>query len=145
MPLNNQSIGKDVSIVLMTSAGAINIPAAAITKFDAQPDTSHEARKGLDGVTRHAVFPNGWKGSLDIDRMNSAVDDFWAQFEADYYNGVNILPGTINETISEANGSISTYRYEGVVFDFKDAGSREADKVIKMKLDFYTSRRKKVS
>ena len=144
MPNNNQSIGKDVSFVVMTSAGALNIPAAAITKFDAQPDTSHEARKGLDGVTRNAVFPNGWKGSFDIDRMNSAVDEFWAQFESDYYNGVNLLPGTINEVIVEANGSISQYRYEGVVLDLKDAGSRESDKVIKMKLDFYASRRKKV-
>jgi hypothetical protein len=144
MPNNNQSVGKDIAIVLMTSAGALNIPAAAITKFDAQPDTSHEARKGLDGVTRNAVFPNGWKGSFDIDRMNSAVDEFWAQYESDYYNGVNLLPGTINEVIVEANGSISQYRYEGVVLDLKDAGSREADKVIKMKLDFYASRRKKV-
>jgi hypothetical protein len=143
MPINNQSVGKDVSICLITSKGNLNIPAAAITKFDATTDTSHEARKGLDGVTRNAVFPNGWKGSLEIDRMDSTVDDFWAQYESDYYAGLNLLPGTINETISEANGSISQYRYEGVMFELKDAGSREADKVIKMKLDFYASRRKK--
>lgn len=143
MPINNQSVGKDVSICLNTSKGTLNIPAAAITKFDATPDTSQEARKGLDGVTRYAVFPNGWKGSLEIDRMNNAVDDFWRQYEEDYYAGINLLPGTINETIQEADGSINQYRYEGVMFDLKDAGSREADKVIKMKLDFYASRRKK--
>lgn len=144
MAINNQSIGKDVSFVVMTSSGALNIPAAAITKFDAQPDTSHEARKGLDGVTRNLVYPNGWKGSFEIDRMSSVVDDFWAQYESDYYAGRNLLPGTINEVIQEADGSVSQYRYDGVVLDLKDAGSREADKVIKLKLDFYASRRKKV-
>lgn len=144
MAINNQSIGKDVSFVVMTSSGALNIPAAAITRFDAQPDTSHEARKGLDGVTRNLVYPNGWKGSFEVDRFNSVLDDFWASYEAAYYAGQNLLPGTINEVIQEADGSVSQYRYEGVVLDLKDAGSREADKVIKLKLDFYASRRKKV-
>ena len=137
------SIGKDVSVVIMTSAGTLNIPAAAITKFDAQPVTENESRVGMDGVTRSLVVPTAWKGSFDVDRMNSNIEDWWAGLESDYFAGRNIPAGSISETISNPDGSISQYRYIGVVFDLEDIGSREPTKVIKQKLNFVASRRVK--
>jgi hypothetical protein len=143
--MQGQTVGRDVSLDLMTSRGLMAIPAAAITSFAASPQTTNTASKGLDGVTRFGVFPDGWRGSLDIDRMSGVLDDFWAQYEADYYAGVNILPGTITETISEPNGSVSQYRYTGVMFDFKDAGTKVANGLVKQKIDFMAARRIKVS
>lgn len=143
MPVNNMSIGKDVSVVIITSTGSLNIPAAAVTKFDSQPITDNENRMGMDGVTRALVVPTGWKGSFDVDRMNSSVEDWWAQLEAAYFAGQNIASGTITETISNPDGSISQYRYTGVMFDLNDLGSREPSKVIKQKLGFVASRRVK--
>lgn len=145
MPINNQTIGKDVSVNIVTSTGNFTIPPAAITKFDATPDTSTERRKGLDGISRFAVYPDGWKGSLEIDRFDSTVDDYWAQYESDYYAGRNLQPATITETIQEPSGAITQYRYTGVLFDLKDIGAREPDKIIKQKVDFVASRRIKVA
>lgn len=143
MPINNMSIGKDVSVVIITAAGSLNIPAAAITKFDVQPVTDNETRMGMDGVTRALVSPTGWKGSFEVDRMSSSIEDWWAGVEAAYFAGQNIPSGTITETISNPDGSISQYRYTGVVFDLNDLGSREPSKVIKQKLGFVASRRVK--
>lgn len=145
MPMNNQSVGRDVSLDLYTSKGILPIPAAAITKFDTMPQTTSTASKGLDGQTRYGVFPDGWKGSMDVDRLGAQLDTFWAQIEADFYNGVNILPGTITETIQEPDGSVSQFRYTGVMFDFKDAGSKVANQLVKQKLDFMAARRIKVA
>lgn len=145
MPMNNQTVGRDVSLDFYTSKGMLPIAAAAITQFDTQPQTTNTASKGLDGITRYGVFPDGWKGTLTIDRLNGNLDTYWAQIESDFYNGVNILPGTITETIQEPDGSTSVYRYTGVMFDFKDAGSKVANKLVSQKLDFMAARRFKVA
>lgn len=144
MSAANQSLGKDFRVVIVTPTGNLNIPTAAITKFDAQPVTTNEKRLGLDGEARHLVTHAGWKGSFEIDRFDSTLDDFWALAEANYYNGVNTPYGFIQETVQEPNGGISQFRYEKVVYDLKDVGAREGDKVVKMKLEFMASRRLKV-
>lgn len=141
MPVGGQTIGKDVRLVIVTPSGTLNIPPAAITSFDAQPETTNEKRIGMDGEARHLVTHAGWKGSFEVDRFDSTLEDFWAQAEAAYYAGVNLPYGYIQETIQEPNGSISQYRYEKVVLDLKDLGKKEGDKTVKMKLDFLASRR----
>ncbi|MGI4776955.1 MAG: hypothetical protein ACRYGA_02360 [Janthinobacterium lividum] len=143
--MNGQTVGRDVSIDINTSRGILALSATAITNFTSQPKTSNVESKGMDAVTRHGVFPEGWRGTFDVDRMSGVLDTFWAQIEADYYAGVNTLPGTITETIAEPDGSISQYRYTGVMFDFKDAGAKAANGLVKQKLDFMASRRLKVA
>lgn len=143
MPVNNMSIGKDVSVVIITSTGSLNIPAAAITKFSAKPITENEVRIGMDGITRALVVPTAYKGTFEVDRMNSSIEDWWASVEAAYFSGQNIPSGTITETISNPDGSIGQYRYTGVMFDMEDLGDREPTKVIKQKLNFVASRRVK--
>lgn len=145
MPINGQSIGKDVSIDIVTARGNFVIPASAITSFEMSPDTTSEKRKGLDGVARFALHPDGWKGTMEIDRFNSDVEDYWAQFEADYYAGINTSTATALETITEADGSTSQYRYTGLVIQLDTLGSRSADKVITSKVSLMASRRIKVS
>lgn len=143
MPVNNMSIGKDVSVVIITPTGALNIPSAAITNFSVQPVTENESRIGMDGITRALVVPTAYQGSFDVDRMNSSVEDWWNAVENAYFSGQNIPSGTITETIQNPDGSISQYRYIGVMFDLNDLGSREPTKVIKQKLGFVASRRVK--
>jgi len=144
MSAANQTLGKDVRVVITTAAGTLNIPTTAIMKFDAQPVTTEEKRTGLDGEARHTVTHNGWKGSFEIDRFDSTLDDYWAAAEAAYYNGQNVAYGFIQETIQEPNGGISQFRFEKVVYKLTDMGSREGDKTVKMKLEFMASRRLKV-
>jgi len=143
MPIGGQSLGKDVRVVLVGANGPIAIPAAAITKFTAQPQTSDEKRIGLDGEARHNITHGGWKIDIEIDRFDSTLDDFWAAAEDAYYSGQNLPWGYIQETISEPNGGTSQYRYEKVAYKVTDLGAREGDKVIKMKLEALASRRKK--
>jgi len=144
MPVGGQTVGKDIRLVIVTGSGTLDVPPAAITGFSAAPENRVDQRQGFDGETRHLVTPGPWKGSIDIDRFNSAVEDFWAQIEANYYAGVNTPYGTIQETIQEPNGGITQFRYEKVSLDLKDLGSKTADKAVTIKLDFHASRRTKI-
>lgn len=141
MPQGGQSLGKDVRVVIVTAQGTLNIPPSAITKFDAQPVTGDEKRIGMDGEARHIITHEGWQGSFEVDRLDSTIEDYWAQAEAAYFAGVSMPFGTIQETIQEPNGGISQYRYEKMVLKVTDLGSREGNKTIKMKVSFMASRR----
>ena len=72
------------------------------------------------------------------------LDRYIAQQEATYYAGGNELPSSIDETITEPDGSISQYRYTGVMIQLTDAGDKAGDKTINQSLSFAASRRLEV-
>lgn len=143
MPINGFSVGRDVTLNIVTSAGPLN--PGLITKFTSKPNIVDHKVKGLDGITRHARFPDGWEGSFDIERRDSTLDDYWAQLEAGYYSGINEQPVTITETITEVSGAITQYRHVGVYLTLTDAGDWEGDKTVKQKLSFVSQQRLKVA
>ncbi len=141
MPINGQSIGKDVSFVIVFQGQKVAIPANAVTGFEPKPRTSTENRQGLDGGVRDAVYPNGWEGTIDVDRLDPTVENFWAQIEDQYYSGQNVGTGTISETETNPDGSISKWRYKPVVFRLDTVGERKPDSVIKQRLSWFAGRR----
>lgn len=128
MPVNNFSTGRDVTLVVSTPTGPMDL--TGITNFTKKQMNTKLKSKGLDGIPRHGTIPDGWGGSLRFDRLSPNLDRFFALQEAGYYAGQNLQSGTILETISEADGSLSQYRYVGVVVTFDDAGDASADKKV---------------
>lgn len=143
MPLNGFSVGRDVSLDIVTPTGPIRF--SMVTKFMSKQDLVDKKIKGLDGITRHLRFPDGWTGSFEIERQDSTADDYFAAQEENYYQGQNELPCTITETIQEVNGSITQYRYVGVLLKFEDAGEWKGDESVKQKVSFVSARRQKVA
>lgn len=144
MPANNFSIGKDVSLSLVTTTGILTLPVTT-TDFEAKPSYNKIRVQCLDGINRGANTPQGWDGTIGLDRSSSVVDDFFAQQEAGYYAGLNTLTGSITETITEANGSVTQWRYVGVVLSLDEAGQFSGDKTVGQKIGFFASQRLKVA
>lgn len=144
MPSNSFNVGKDVTLQVVTPQGPLNLPVTT-TGFESKPQYSKLRSKGLDGINRGANIPDGWEGSITLDRSNSVVDDFFAAQEAGYYAGQNVLNATITETIQEISGAISQYRYTGVCLSFDEAGSKKGDQLIAQTIGFYASQRIKVA
>lgn len=142
MPMNNFSIGRDVVLDIVGQAGLVRF--SLITMFDAKPLYQDIRIKGLDGIVRPGYLPEGWEGSFDLERADSALDDYFASLESQYYAGLNIQPNSIMETITEVGGQISQYRFSGVALKLEDAGSWKGDGTVKQKLGFFASRRIKV-
>jgi len=143
MPVNSFSVGRDLTLSIVTGNGPLNLN--LITGFQSAPDQAEVKVKGLDGVTRHARFFDGWRGSFNIERADSTVDDYFAQLEANYYAGINEQPASITETITEANGAVTQYRYLNVLLKLDDAGSWAGDQTVKQKLSFVAARRTKIA
>jgi len=144
MPANNFTIGKDISLTIVTTAGILALPITT-TSFDAKPQYNKVRGVCLDGVNRGFNAPTGWDLTFGLDRSSSVVDDFFAQQEAGYYAGQNTLTGSISETIQEANGSVSQYRYTGVILALDDAGKFTGDAKVSQSISAFASQKLKVA
>lgn len=144
MPYANFSLGKDVVLDVITPSGVLQLPATT-TGFESKPVYKREKSSPLNGINLEVPIPAGWEGSITLDRQNSAIDDFFAQQEAGYYAGQNVLQATITETISESSGAISQYRYTNVALRFDEAGKKTGDAKIQQTIGFFASQRIKVA
>lgn len=143
MPQQNYSVGRDLTLVIQTAAGALSTN--GITKFRSKQETTDVRVKLLNGITDHLRFFDGWSGSLDIERRDSTWDDYFSQLEANYYAGINEQPCQIYETHQEPNGQVTQYRYDGVMLSYDDAGEWSSDQTVRTNIRFMASRRIKVA
>lgn len=141
---NTFTLGKDVTIQIITPNGVFPIP-VTLTSFNPEPQWVDIDKTGMDSVKRSARIPNGWGGTIELDRNGSGIDDYFAAAEAAFYAGQNQLNCSITETINEINGQTSQYRYVNAVLKFKSAGNRAGDKEINIVVEFQAQTRLKVA
>jgi hypothetical protein len=143
MPVNGFNVGRDYAVNVQTPSGPLQFN--LVTKFTKKQDLIDKKIKGLDGRTRHVVFPDGWNGTFEIERQDSSVDDYFAAQEAAYYAGQNTLPSTITETITEVSGAITQYQYTNVMLKFPNPGDAAGDETVHMTVDWLAERRIKLA
>lgn len=131
--------GRDVSVDIAGPNGIITL--SIVTDFNSHQMVSKLKSAGLDGVTRYYNVPDGWGGSISLDRANRNLDDLITLYENAYYQGSVFVYGSITETIQEVDGSISQWRFTNVVFSCSDAGNWRKDSNVTPKLDWEASRR----
>jgi hypothetical protein len=116
-----------------------------VTGFNSKPDMTDHKVKGIDGITRHVRFFDGWSGRFEVERQDDTLDTYFAQLEANYYAGIPEMPCTISETIENPNLAISQYRYLEVLLKLTEGGEWAGDKTVKMTMEFVASRRIKTA
>lgn len=136
------SVGRDTQLVVIGPAGRIDL--SHVTAFESRQLTHSIRVSRLDGTPMGAELPKGWDGHFELERGTSAVDDFIAALEQGYYDGAETPSGSMYQYVTEPDGSVSTYQYDGVVFKLGNAGSWRGDASVKQKLDFYATRRRRV-
>ena len=140
MSQNGFSLGRDVTLAIILPSGSA-LSLGKVTKFTAKQDTTDQKIKGLDGVTDHLRFYEGWSGSFDMERRGPELDAYFAQLEANYYGGNDEPPATIQQTIVEPDGQVSQFRFERVLLKYDDSGDFAGDKSVHQKISFFASRR----
>jgi hypothetical protein len=115
-----------------------------VTGFESRQMTHPIRIDRLDGTQMAAELPKGWEGSFDLERGSSAVDDFIAAAEQSFYTNGQLPTSTLYQYVTEADGSTSTYQYDGAVFKLAAAGAWRGDAAVKQKLEFFAARRIRV-
>ena len=139
----NFSVGNDVTLTIVGGPDG-PLTFTLITSFESRQETTSLKVIGLDGVTRYDELPHGWRGSFELERSSSALEDYFASAEARYFAGGGTYNATVTETIGEPAGGISQFRYEGVALKLDNAGTWKGDASVKQKVSFSASRRRKV-
>ncbi len=142
MSITSFSIGRDTQLVVIGPAGRIDL--TYVTGFEARQITQSVRVSRLDGTPMGTELPKGWEGTFEVERGNSAVDDFIAAAEQQYFNGSTSTPGTMYQYVAETDGSTSTYQYDTVVFKLPSAGQWKGDSSVKQKLEFFAVRRRRI-
>jgi hypothetical protein len=139
MALNRFSVGRDTQLVVIGPSGRVDLQ--YVTGFEARQLTKSVRVDRLDGHNMGAELLKGWEGTFDIERGNSAADDFIISVEQVYFNGGQPVLGTMYQYITEPDGSTSTYQYLNVAFRLASAGQWKGDSSVKQKLEFYATAR----
>lgn len=143
MPVNQYSVGKDVTLSIITPGGVLNL--LKVTGFRAKQDTIEQKIKPLDGITDYLRFFDAWSGSFSLERTDSTLDDYFAALEANFYAGLTEGPVSITETVQEISGAISQYRFTRVLLKYDDAGDFAGDKSVTQTMSFVAGRRLKIA
>lgn len=143
MPANGFNVGRDNVIDIVTNTGVLR--GKIRTGFSAKQETHSLDVKAMDGSLLFDELPAGWSGMLDLERADSAWDDYFSQREEDYYGGLASPTITITQTVSEISGAVSQYRFTGVALKFDDAGTYAGDKTVPQKVAWKAARRRKIA
>jgi hypothetical protein len=136
------SIGRDTQLVVMGPSGRVDI--SHVTGFESRQLTSPVRISRLDGTQLGAELPKGWEGNFEVERGTSALDDFISGLEQSFYSGSDTQSGTMYQYVTETDGSVSTYQFDGVVFKLASAGAWKGDSSVKQKLEFYATRKRRI-
>lgn len=142
MSLTDFSIGRDTQLVIMGPTGRVDI--SHVTSFESRQITAPVRVARIDGTQLGAELPKGWEGSFEVERGSSALDDFIALLERDFYNGSNTQSGSLYQYIIESDSSTSTYQFDGVVFKCANAGIWKGDSSVRQKLEFFATRKRRI-
>lgn len=142
MANNTFSVGRDCQLVVMGPYGRIDL--THVTSFEARQMTAAVRVDRIDGSQLAAELPKGWEGHFELERGNSSVDDFVARMESSYNAGRAIASGTLYQYVTEADGSVSTYQFDGVVFRLTNAGVWRSDQSVRQRLEFFAASRRRI-
>jgi hypothetical protein len=120
---NEFSVGRDCQLVVMGPFGRIDL--AHVIGF--------ERRLASEP-------PKGWEGTFELERGGNAADDFLARIGAAYNDGGPVPAGTLYQYVSETDGSVSTYQYDGAVFRIPAGGRFNA----RQRVEFFASSRRRI-
>ncbi len=140
MAQQGYSIGRDTSVAVILASGA-TLRLGKVTSFDARPMISETTVRALDGVNDHLRFHEGWNLTMEMERRSADLDSYWAGIEANYYAGISDAPCTIQQTITEPDGSVTQWRYQSCMLKFADPGKWSADSTVKQTLSAVASQR----
>lgn len=113
-----------------------------VTGFDPKQDVTKLKSNRLDGVKMTAHLPDGWSGSISIDRGTPALDLLLAQIESGWMDAGTYDNCTLYQFINEVGGAQTIAIFDNVSLTLSDAGDWKPDSITKQKLDFEANRRR---
>jgi hypothetical protein len=141
---NGYNIGQDNRIVIVDSVQG-RIDFTIQTSFDSHEVTATTKVRPMRGPALQDEIPEGWEGSFDIDRASAALDTYIAKRAQIFYATNQLSTASMYQYVDEVGGGRSVFEYTRVTFKLGDAGKYGGGEVVKQKVSFFASERRKVA
>lgn len=143
------SVGTDNSVTIYNNAGGapVTLDGKRVSQ-NAEDQAKLLKSSPIDGggLPDHRVLPDGWQGTIEVDKSSPYFGQLYAMMEAAYYNGLPQTFFTITETIRNpnpaANGAImERWQYTMCVFHGYKPGTWTKDSQVKASITFSCQQR----
>lgn len=136
------TIGKQATLVVISGGNVVGT--ASLTDFMFKQTVIKLKSRPLNQPPIHKNLPDGWSGDFGVDRIDSTLDDYFAAQEDNYWQGGSQDTIYIQQTITENDGSVTQYRFDGVTLELTSGGTWKADERVQQKVAYEATRRRKV-
>lgn len=139
------NVGVDYSITYYDSlsGGLISLGDVQSVKITAQ---KHDiASRPYNQVPRFGFIPDGFKIDFVITRSGSILEDMMVTLSKNFNAGAVQSPGYLNETINNADGSVSRYQYTNFIVFLTDHGDISREKIVSIHLEGMASDKVKIA
>lgn len=138
------NVGRDVSLdIIDPDEGELRF--SIITGFDANPRTQALESRPLNGEALFTDLPDGWEGTLELDRADATLDRWVARREAAYFRGARLGNVSISETVNEIDGSVTQFRYTNVSMVMSGGRTVRGNDKIAQRVTWRASRRELIT
>lgn len=147
MPVNGYTVGRDVTVTMIDRqngvagrSGRLVIDSANVVSFDAKALKKEDWARPLNSPPMPLYIPDGWRGTLEIDRTDNTADLYQQNIEDRFWNGGNTTSGSIQELINEPDGSKTVKQYTQAMFWVEDTGTYRADGKVVQRIEWSAGR-----
>lgn len=138
-PGSQFNIGSDSVMTFLVNGAPIG--SMLLTSLDFKQLTTRLTSKPINNVPGYREVEEGWEGSLEYDRSNSVLDDFFAAKEAARYSGQQPPQIAITTRITNVDSSVSRYRFDGVAVKLDNGGKYASDDKVMQQVSWVASTR----
>lgn len=141
MAMQDFTIGRQLTGIQITQGGnTLPVDPNVLTTFEISPDTDQMRRIPISGLVNWRNFYKGGKGSIGGTRLDGAIDAFFIEDEAQYYNSYLPNNGSIIVTVGNSDLTVSQYIFTGTQVKLDSMGPYTGDNFVEFKLTFVYSR-----
>ena len=139
MPANGMNTGRDFNFGVYDQNTGVIVDFGDIQSFEIDAHKANIASRPYNGLPRFGYVPDGYSGSFQIVRTKADVEQLQIRLSTLFNSGGTVLPGFINYTVNNSDGSVSRYQIVGAVFWLNKIASGAREKVIDQAVEWLGS------
>jgi hypothetical protein len=131
------TIGPNCSVAIYNGGQEVNVGLITQINFNAKPRIVKKQVNLMSGYTFDLAFLQGWEGSIDIQRTDASLDNFWyQQIESAVQGGLPFPSFNIIATIKETNLSTTRFTFQGAILYYDDSGTYANEEAVMQRISF---------
>jgi hypothetical protein len=139
MPVNGMNTGRDFSFGVYDQNIGVIVDFGDIQYFEIDAHKANIVSRPYNGLPKFGYVPDGYAGTFQIVRTKADVEQLQIKLSALFNTGGSVLPGFINYTVNNPDGSVARYQVTGAVFWMNKIASGSREKTIDQTVEWLGS------